>query len=206
MAQQLYYGMVSGVSPFTTWQMGMYFQTSVLTPTAVANAWSAWLFNFFTAGTIHAFGYSTLMYVNQNVTGSKLYTIDDVTDRKTPTPMASFSGTGTASGHGMPAAVAPLVLLQPATMGHHGSGRLYLPPASVNLVQNSVISTGNRTLIMDFLQDAFAQMTSNQLFPVIRDRVRHTSKLVSQYWLSSILANVPSREIPGFRGYTRRSL
>ena len=203
----LYYTDVRGLGPNNlNWQMGMYSESDTLNATGAFNAWTAFLTSFFISGTIHAFGYYTLMAPSQITTLATLYIVDEATDRKAVSKQAAFAGTGTSTNTvSYSAQICILALLRPVPQPANVVGRLYLPPTSQGLYGSTIGSTLANE-ILDFLQDAFSDFTSNNLHPVVRNRSQHTSTRVGSYSISSIPAVHKSRVVPLRPTYFQRTI
>lgn len=193
MAESLFYLKVVGHQPNVDWEMGMYAVSDTLSPVGAFLTWQSWCYTFFVFGPTHEFGYIAKM-TSQQFTGSvDLYTVDPITDRKTKYDSADFYHLGTSGGSALPGQVAPLVLMRPAELGRHRTGRMYLPAGSSEELQDGYMWSVVQHQVRDFLTDAFAVFAANNLHAVIRNRDTHSHVLVASASLSNRFAVVHSR-------------
>lgn len=189
----LYYASADGLATGTSWQFGMYLWTTTASTSAVFNSWSAFLYDYFVQGTIWSFGATAYMAPAQKLSNYTLYYVDEITDRKTMYRTLAFSAPGYSAAKELPAALSGIILLHPSPLRARTVGRVYLPPESADIIHNGTWDLTIMGYFADFLTDAFYELTSHSIVPVIRDRVHHSHVEAGSWQLSDVLAVHKSR-------------
>jgi hypothetical protein len=192
----LYYCKVRGHSPATAWEMGLYMASDTLSAVGAFNTFSAWCQSFFNAGSLHAFGFTKYQTSSQGADWIDVYTVDELTDRKTRYREAVFSTSGTSAIASLPPQCSILALIRPAITSLRAIGRLYMPPFSANAISAGALSGAAQGEITDFLHDAFAWLPLNGAQVVIRNRKDHISTPATTCALSATIATHRSRITP----------
>lgn len=196
MADTLFYYVIQGHADNSQWQMGMYVTSPNPSVFNAKNSLQAWAYAFFNVGTIHAYGYHTYMSPAAGEDVFLTYQVDQLTDRKVLVDRAEFPGVGTSGLNWMPVYEAPVLYMRPTVILPHQVARMYLPPITRDGLFHGAVDPTAQQEFVDFASDAFAELASGDLHPVVRNRTHHTHVLASSFQVSSAFAALTSRADP----------